>query len=349
MLYVEWLRVRNALKWTAIVLGVLLAIAVIVRVAVIGQHDYLTWALDLKADPGTATHETILPDGTRHIEIDDPGKKVRVVIDDRGSHGKHIEIYDFSEKGSQTKADLSHDMATIGSVNEKTLPNGGKLFVVDTNGETNLVNYLLGAAFIGLIVATVLGAPFARENDGHLEVTLTKPISREMLAIGTLGIDIAGLIGVFVLGIVFEIVVQSLFEGPHISIDAHSWVGLGAGLLAPIAWYAMLTAATASLKRGWGTVLGFAWPVALIVVGLSHIHDSGNVLLMMLQGFGKVLSTIDPAAYMHFGRGATVTDDGVTVSAMRTVADELRQVGMLGLLAVVYSTLAVIQWRRVEA
>src|SRR5690242_16867819 len=97
MAYVEWLRVRGCLKWVAIVLGVLFLVGVIVRVALIGRQDYLSWAFNLKSDPGSRVSETMLPDGTRRVAIDDPAKQVRVIVFDRGWHGKRIEIYDYSE------------------------------------------------------------------------------------------------------------------------------------------------------------------------------------------------------------------------------------------------------------
>jgi|SRR5579862_1919024 len=347
MLYVEWLRVRGAIKWTAIVLGALFLIAAVVRIAIIGKQDYLAWAFNLKADPGAKVSDTLLPDGTHHITIDDPAKKIRVVIDDRGYSGKHMEVYDYS---GHSTSEMEHSVVSMGSVKVSSMPNGhGTLTVVDSNGETSFRSYLIGALMIALIVATMLGAPFARENDGHLELTLTKPIDRVRFAAGAIGVDVLGILAVLAIGIVFEIVVQAMFEVPKIAFDARTAGEFAACVVAPLAWYAMLTAATASFKRGWGVVLGFAWPVALVVIGLSVIEPQGNPLLIVIRDVGSVLAAVDPLSYMHFGSNAVVATDNEVAVVAPQVTNDLFHAGMLAFLAVLYSLAAIVQWRRIEA
>ncbi|HVA26936.1 MAG TPA: hypothetical protein VNF68_02085 [Candidatus Baltobacteraceae bacterium] len=340
MAYVEWLRVRGALKIIAIVFGVLFVTAAIVRVAVIGlEHNVLDRVASMQSDPGAKVTRTTLPDGTQRLTIDDPLKKTYVVIDDRGWRGKHIEVLDRS--GSTHH----HESTMIGSIHVQSLPrNGGELTTIDTNGSTPFFNYLIPAIIAGLILATVLGAPFARENDGHLEISLTKPFPRELLALSIIGIDVAGLLAVLVLGVVFAIATSALFELPRITFDGFDAVGLGVAIFAPVAWYAMLTAATASIKRSYGAILGFAWPVAAIIVALSFIQPDGNALLALMHGIGWTLSFIDPVAYMHLSRHATVAVDGQNVL---TYSGQY-QILMLAVLAVLYSALAVVQWRRIE-
>jgi hypothetical protein len=341
--YVEWLRVRGCLKWTAIVLGVFFLICVIVRVALIGHGSYIGWALNLKSDPGSKVTETTLPDGSRRTAIDDPVKQVRVVIVDRGWHGKHIEIYDYSEHGSP---DLKR-AADMGTVHVSGLPSGrGSLTVVDTNGETDFMNYVASGVVVAMIVATILGAPFAREGDGHLEVALTKPTSREQFAASVLGADFAGIAAAYVLAIVFAVAVHTLFEVPHILFTGRDALALLVGILAPAAWYAMLAAATASIRRGYGTVLGFAWPVAGIVLGLSLAQPNGNPIFQAVHAIAWLLSFINPLTYTNIhGQILSVDASGhVAVGFGYT-----RQVVALALLTGAYGILSIVQWRRIEA
>jgi hypothetical protein len=339
--YVEWLRVRGCLKWTAMVLGVLFLIAAIVRITIVGKEDYAGWALSLKSDPGSHETETTLADGTHRVEIDDPAKGLRVVIDEHGSR-KHIVIYD---KTGKTSSELAHAAITMGDVSEHNLPDGkGTLTTVDTNGETDFLSYVIAGVVIAMIVATILGAPFARENDGHLETSLTKPVRRDVLAVRTILIDAAGIVTSLVAGVAFSLLVHLMFEVPHVTFAARDAVVVGVGIVAPLAWYAMLAAATASIRRGWGAVLGFAWPVCAIVVALSAIDPAGNALLTVLHDVGTVLAYIDPLTYTHFG-----TDSAPMAVAGKAADADGVKLGALAVLAVAYSSAAVLQWRRVEA
>jgi len=340
--YVEWLRVRGCLKWTAIVLGALFLICAIVRVVLIGHQNYLGWALSLESDPGSKVTQTTLPDGAQRTAIDDPLKQVRVVIVDRGSSGKHIEIYDYSERGLTTR-----DAMDLGAVHVTELPSKrGSLTVVDTNGETDFINYIVSGALVAFIVATILGAPFAREGDGHLESALTKPLSRDRFSALVLGIDMAGIAAAFAGAIVFAIAVHALFELPHIIFNTRDVLALLVGILAPLAWYAMLTAATASMRRGYGAIIGFAWPVAGIVVALSYLRPEGNPVLTVVHAIAWVFSFIDPLTYTNIHGQILMVD----ASGHATVGfGYVGQVIALALLAAVYSVISMVQWRRIEA
>jgi hypothetical protein len=250
MVYVEWLRVRGALKWTAIVLGILLVFAFVGRFEAAALH-----------------------------------------------HGLPI-----------------HEM--------------------------KLEYYVIVGAILAMIVATVLGAPFARENDGHLEVAFTKPVDRTVLALKTIGVDVAGIAAVFPLGIVFAIIGHAILYPMDITFHFDDVIAILLGIMAPLAWYAMLAAATASLKRGYGAILGIAWPVAALVAGLGLVDGRGDPMLTLLHDTFWTLSRLDPLAYTHFG----------SATAGHTLIDPawLFQLTMLAVLALGYGALAVVQWRRVE-
>lgn len=340
--YVEWLRVRGCLKWVAIVLGVLFLLAVIVRVTLIGRQDYLTWAFNLKSDPGAKVTETSLPDGTRRVAIDDPAKQVRVVVFDRGWQGKRIEIYDYSEHGA---SDLKNVHVVMGSVSENRLPSGhGTFTVINTSGETDFISYVVNAAFVALIVATVLGAPFAREGDGHLEIALTKPVSRLRYSIEALAIDAVGIVAAFFMTIAFAIAIHAIFEIPHIVFSANDAMALVVAILAPIAWYAMLAAATASMRRAYGAVIGFAWPVAGVVLALSHASPDGNAVLTIVHDIAWVLNLFNPLANINLHNASMQFGSpplfGVGYGS---------QIAVLALLILLYCALSIVQWRRIEA
>lgn len=340
--YVEWLRVRGCLKWVAIVLGVIFLLAVVVRVALIGRQDYLAWAFNLKSDPGAKVTETSMPDGTRRIAIDDPAKQVRVVVYDRGWQGKRIEIYDYSERGS---SDLKDVHVVMGSVSENRLPSGhGTITVIDTNGETDFVNYVVNAAFVAFIVATVLGAPFAREGDGHLEIALTKPASRLRYSIEALAVDALGVVAAFFMTIVFAVAIHALFELPHIVFTSSDALAIVVAILAPIAWYAMLAAATASLRRAYGAVIGFAWPVAGVVLGLGYARPDGNAVLTVVHDIAWVLDLFNPLAHINLhNRGMQFGSPPVFGTGYAS------QIAVLAGLILLYCILSIVQWRRIEA
>jgi hypothetical protein len=344
MAYVEWLRVRGCLKWTGIVLGALFLVAVVLRMAAMGvEHDLNGRLDDMRRDPGSQVSEVVLPDGTHRTTIYDLVKKTRAVIDDRGWNGKHIVVDDWSPTA---KKDLTRDWRS-GVVHFRFEPDRhgrGQRYDVTIDGPTPLYIYLVTGLIVAMIVATILGAPFAREAEGHLEIALTKPISRELLAVRTILADWAGMVAAFIGGSVLAIAVPAIFDMPHISFDARDSIALGAGIFAPLAWYAMLAAATTSLRRGYGAILGFAWPVAGIVVALSGISPNGSMVLTAVRDGAWALSFIDPLRYMHFGSPTTSVAGGFV-----TDATAARQIGILAALALAYGIIAIVQWRRIEA
>lgn len=345
MNYVEWLRVRGCLKCVAIVLGALFLVAAIVRVALIAHHDSIDFAYGLQSDPGSKVAQSVLADGTKRTVIDNAAKAVHVVIDDRGSAGKHIEIDDYSAGGSNSKdTDLT---LRSGNIHESTLPKGGRRIAIDTyqdHGETDFIGYVLVGVIVAFIVATVVGVPFARENDGHLEVALTKPMSRDRFAAAILLVDMAGILTALVAGILFAIAMQWLFEIPRVTFDTNDLLAIGVAVFGPLAWYSMLTAATASLKRGYGTILGFAWPVAIIVLGLSLVAPNGNAVVAVIHGVAWVLSFINPLTYVSLHSG----DVHIGASDTHGLGYGGEMLALAALTAF-YLIVSLVQWRRIEA
>jgi hypothetical protein len=339
MTYVEWLRVRNVLRVVAIILVVFLLAAGAFRIY-IGQYDTVGKLIShIQLDPGTKTTTATLPDGTNRTTIDDPDG-THVVIEDRGFEGKTIRVIEPTGKRDN---DLTH--ATIGSVHiDQSAKGRTTTTIVRTNGTTAFSGLLRIAGTVALIVATFLAAPFARENDGHLELALTRPASRVELALRTIGVDVLGLWIVAAMTIVAQILAQLMFEVPHYEFSDVVW-SLAVAAIVPIAWYSLINAATASMKRAYGAIQGVAWPVAMLLLVLSEIPYNDSALGQAAKAVFVPLAYLNPLHYAQFQSAS------LAVNGRQLVAANLGYVNALAalILVLVYSAVAVLQWRRVEA
>lgn len=335
MVYGEWLRVRKGLKLVAIIFGILIVLAFLLRVVVAQFGGYDTIVKNMASDPGTKIVHVVLPDGTHRTIMDNPKDHSHIVVDDKGYAGKSIVITEPSTHQKQ-----SHDHVMVGSFQVGSSMHGNiTTTTINTDGPTSISTLIANALFVAFILATALGTPFARENSGHLEIALTKPIGRIALALQMMGMDAIGIIAGFFISVVGEIAISAIFQTPHIVFDANAWPWFSGGLLLALVWYALLTAATASLKRGHGAVLGFAWPAAVIIAVLRQFNFGDSILGQTLQFIIRVLAFFDPIAYLN----ATNTDKHI-LGASSVVWMPI----VVGLL-IVYTGAAVIQWRRVEA
>jgi len=342
MTYVEWLRVRGVLKWTAIVLAAGVVLLVVLRLSLLslGSNDALSFVHGIETSKDSQVVHTTLSDGTKRTTIVDAKKRVHVVIDDLGYQGKRIQIFESGHSSAP------HKTISMGDLHVVTLPSGtGTLTTIDTGQPEDLAYYAAIATFVALIVATLLGAPFARENDGHLEVALTKPIAREKLALATIGVDLTGIAAAWVMTVVFLIVGHAVFEAPHFKIGPSDGTVIVLGLVGNVAWYAMLVAATTWMKRGYGVILGVAWPAALAVALLAKVDLHVSQIGQAIHYVVTPLSWIDPFSYLHFGPAYTV--NGQAAGSLAVIPG--RELPMLAILALVYGAIAILAWRRVEA
>ncbi len=341
MSYVEWLRVRNALRVVAIVLGAFILIVLVLRISF---NRYLSaddvFIKHVTMEPGTTISRSVLPDGTKRTTIKSPSDNTTVVIDNMGSAGRHIVI---TEPSSRTGGHA--DRAVIGSVHINET-RSGKMHVttIDTNGSVPFLYYMAFADLAALFVATVLAAPFAREADGHLEYALTKPVSREAFAIGAIAADLVGIIAASVMTIVALLLCQLMFEMPSLDFTGVNANAILMGIAVPFAWYGLLAASTASLRRGYGAVLGFAWPVAILVTVFGAIPWGDSIVGQLVHNVFWVLSRIDPLSYVN---GIAINEN--TAGQLTAPPDFVPRLAVEFGLFIIYSALAVIQWRRVEA
>jgi hypothetical protein len=338
MNYVEWLRVRNCLRCVAIVLAIFVALGVVLRISVNHYMSSEAWIAHMAAQNGAKETNVVLPDGTKRMIIDDPSDQTHIVVDDHGYAGRHVVITEPSRRAHE-----EHDNVAVGSIHVTESHNGSMTTtVIDTNGSVPMLYYMAVADIVALIVAMVLAAPFAREVDGHLEVALTKPVSRARYAIGAIAADVVGILAASVLTIVALYLCQLLFESARLDFSGVNARAVALGLVAPAAWYALLCAATTWLNRAYIGVLVAALPVAL-VVGVLTLLEPSNVVARIIHDTAWVLSRLDPWTYVKL----TITNHPDNSDA--GAATFLWRFPLEILFFVVYSALAVWQWRRVEA
>ncbi|MBV8490932.1 MAG: hypothetical protein JO199_10430 [Candidatus Eremiobacteraeota bacterium] len=341
MTYVEWLRVRRVLAWTGIVMGALLVLLAVIQV---GTDHFLTpgnlAGISIGTNRGDAIVKnspstvTTLPDGTRRTVIDNVEDGYRITIDDRGYRGKHIEI--FEAKGHPSIA-----FAGVSDYEHKSVP-GGDLYTTDTDQPEGLYSHMIAAGAVAMIIATLLGAPFARENDGHLEIALSKPISRVKLGIEILLVDSVGILATWVMTMIFLFAAHAVIESPQHSFGPYDLVIGLISIAAAFAWYAMICAATASMKRAYGAIQGIAWPVCGIVAIAANSNFGNSGLAQLVRAVATPFSWLVPFNWMRYPIGADAAHPAIDPNPYTMLT-------ILLLLALVYAAIAVYQWRRVEA
>ncbi len=340
--YVEFLRAKGALRIALILLGLALLAGIILRFSVhgAGVND---WASTIEHSRSAHVTRTQLADGSSRTVVDDPVKRTYAVITRRNG-----QVFMTITKPAHGSAE-SHDSVVMGSADINTATRGGVSHV--TVRYVPGVSYDLGILFLitipmGLLAATILGAPLAKENDGHLELAWTKPISRERYAMQAFGIDLAAIIiaqlctfAVVMLGTLLFVVPR--FTYPH---DLGWYIALA--VLGPAAWYAALTVASTSLKRGPGLVIGLGWLFALFVPGIAGALSGAAPVNAVAAGFYAIfraLSYLDPIAYLSIKAGS---NSAATTLNLGTSWNTI--LALVGL-TVVYLALSLVQWRRVEA
>jgi hypothetical protein len=340
MTFVEWLRARNALRVLAIIFGVLILIVLVLRIS---YNSYITeddvWIKHLQMQQGTTVAHSVLPDGTKRTTILDPKEKTTVVIDNHGLNGRHITI---TEPVKRSHEDLTR--AIIGPVHVNETQNGNMTTTtIDTNGSVPFVFYMAFADVVAFIIATLLAAPFARESDGHLEYALTRPVSRERFAIGVMGVDLAAIVIASIMTIIVLIICQAMFEIPTFDFSGVNINAIIIGIIAPFAWYALLSAATASMKRGYGAILGFAWPVAILITVFGAVSLGDSLVGQLIHNVCWTISRVIPLSYISF----TVNEN--SAGQLVAPANFNLRISIEIALFIIYSAVAVFQWRRVEA
>ena len=214
--------------------------------------------------------------------------------------------------------------------------------VIDTNGSVPMIYYMALADFVALLVATLVAAPFARERDGHLEIALTKPCTRLRYAAGVIGADAACILAASLMTVLALYFCQLLFESPSLDFSGINARAIAMGIACPLAWYAMLCAATTWLHRSYGARarLRMAGDPARRRPHARTADEHGRTL--------RARRRVDDLAHqpVELHSDAVRQLEFATEAASASFASRL---GVQILLFLVYAALAVWQWQRVEA
>jgi hypothetical protein len=332
--FVEYARAKRAIAIALILLGLFFLAAVILRLSV---HDS-NWQATLQNSPTAHVTKTTLADGSIRTIVDDPARQTHAVI---VKHTNGVMDMDVTEpRGSKTH----HANFVMGSTNMNQTVEGNKLHTT-IHYVPEAPNFELGICFLitipmGLIVASILGGALAKENDGHLELAWTKPVSRERYALAGIAVDAIAIVVAQLLTIAVSLLATLMFLVPRFSYGPNLAWAILLAFAGPVAWYALITAASASLKRGPGIVIGLGWVAAVLIPGIAGALQGAagvNPIAAWFYAIFHALAYIDPISYFSFHKDQTT---------MMPFPDS---VGVMFVLIAAYVALAVAQWRRVEA
>jgi hypothetical protein len=219
-----------------------------------------------------------------------------------------------------------------------------KTVTVARHGVANVpfVALWVASGLFAAIAATILGASLACENDGHLELAWTKPVSRLRYAVSKMLVDAGAIftVQVFTLAVIIVGVLIQLRGAVHFGVGQSDLVDMVRFAMFPLAWYALLQGLTASLRGQAGIAQGLIWPISLGLTGITKANF-GPVWAVII-GFPNLFN---PLNYAHYA----ATSGTTTFQVMG--ADQVGFLGVLGLAGLIAlgSGGALVQWRRLEA
>jgi hypothetical protein len=215
---------------------------------------------------------------------------------------------------------------------------------VQVNGQTRLMPGMLVpvgalapiAMFFGAIFASSRGTSLNRENATR-DLSWTKPIPRELLALQFVAIDIVAVLLAFAvaLGAVILVVLR-IHMVPVFDAAGTTQIALGAGVA--VMWYALIQLLTFWFSPGARAISGILWPVALVALGLAKIDGPVGAIV-------RAIDIINPLTYMsgtHFGAG------GAQMESISSLAPEARLL-VVWLFSALFCAIAVALWPKKEA
>jgi len=194
------------------------------------------------------------------------------------------------------------------------------------------------AGVVGTIFAGIYGASLSSENQGHLEVAWTKPVSRVRYALTNMLADYGGAVAAFAITLLTAVlVIATIGLITNLFIDRDAWFNLVRFLALPLAWLGLVQAATASLREKSGTVSGGIWVAAIALLGLEIVDLPG-----IWHGIVAFLNFFNPLNYS----GYETDSSGHLVASISSLEADIVALVLLG---VVGMLIALAQWRKLEA
>ena len=334
--FVEYARAKRAIYIALILLGIFLLATIVLRLSVHDGH----WQTDLQGSPTAHTTQTRLPDGSTRIVIDDAARQTHAVIVKHANGSVDMDVSE-PRTGSRHSGEFIMGSSSMNSSVEGNTRHT-RIHYLPESPVYKLDILFLATIPMGLIVASILGGALAKENDGHLELAWTKPVSRERYAAASFIVDSAAIVLSQLLTIAVTLLATLMFFVPRFGWENDTGWYIFVALVGPLSWYALVTAGSASLRRGPGLVIGLGWVVALLVPGLAQALGGAaqvNPIAAWFYAIFHGLSYLDPIAYLQLNHGRA----GLFALSIAASA------GVLCALFIGYLALAVAQWRRVEA
>ncbi|HEV2038348.1 MAG TPA: hypothetical protein VGQ96_07060, partial [Candidatus Eremiobacteraceae bacterium] len=193
------------------------------------------------------------------------------------------------------------------------------------------------AGVVAAIFAGIYGGSLSEENDGHLALAWTKPVSRTRYALGIMSVDLAFVAFVFAFTVVVVTDIIYQHGGLHfVTVDRDAWFNLARFTLMVAAWFGLAQALTASLRRHSGTVRGVSVAIAAILLGLASAG-----LPPLWHAAVAFLNYFNPIAYAAYSY-----PQPQPLYPFATWGLDLAALAAIATLGV---ALALAQWRRLEA
>jgi hypothetical protein len=194
-------------------------------------------------------------------------------------------------------------------------------------------------AFTTALFALVLACFLAGENcGGHLEIAWTRPASRTGYALRGMAVDAVGLAVAYAFTLAVCVAyVSALGFWHYLHGDARLGINIARFVVYPFAWYGVIAAATASLRGGFGLVVGLTWVVAQVLMALRLMNFPP-----LIHGLLVFINYFNPMTYGSY------SDTGNTSHVVLLTSGAAAIGGLLGL-AILGTGAALLQWRRLEA
>jgi hypothetical protein len=201
----------------------------------------------------------------------------------------------------------------------------------------------IATAFVGGL-ATVLGLNLAAENDGHLELAWTKPVSREGYALGVFGVDIVAMAIAILFTTLLAAIVIDVYAGFQVvhlsnagdSVEALLYCGL------PLLVYAWVTALSASLKRNRGAAAAIFWPLMLALALLSLIPVAA------VHAVATTLNLFNPVVLYTTSHGSSDVQNGGATAHLAVHLAPVWGFAWGWAVAALLLAASVFQWRRLQ-
>ena len=194
------------------------------------------------------------------------------------------------------------------------------------------------AAVTSAIFASIVGISLSTENDDHLEVAWTLPVSRLHYALLVMAIDVSAILLAFGVTFLASLAVISAHGlARNLFFESDTWLQLMRFLIYPLAWFGVAQALTASMRCKAGAYAGFAWAVAFILIALyeAPLNHTWHAIF-------TVVNYINPVRYASYAAGSGVSSQILDLNLAVAISG-------LSAIAVFGIALALLQWRRLEA